>query len=300
MKEIVDVCVITYCSAKYVLQTLDSIYAQTYPNIRLIISDDCSKDNTVEICQQWLVDHGERFIDTTILETPYNQGIVFNCKRAFAKVESSYYMMIAGDDYLDSTHIEKCMAKYQEMPDAGFIYTSSNLVLELEGKIIQEDVSKFREGNIFEDLLLLNFWPKSGSFLFRTEVMKSIGGYNTAIWVEDYDYALRIAKRYPIGWVKEFLMFYRLHDANAGRDSIRLLTALMDTLSQYSSHPSYGEAYARLEKRLIAAAKNENPNYLLRVAVTTFNGRYLKAYVQAKIHQLKKYAKTIYHYHQSK
>lgn len=298
MKDIVDVCIITYCSARYVQQTLDSIYAQTYPYIRLIISDDCSKDNTIEICRQWLASHKGRFIHSEIIETPQNQGTVFNCQRAFNRVEALYYMMIAGDDYLAPTHIEKCMAKYQEMSDAGFVYTSSNLVLESQGEIIQEDVSKFREGNIFEDLLLLNFWPKSGSFLFRTEAMKSIGGYNTAIWVEDYDYALRIAKRYPIGWVKEFLMFYRLHNANAGGDSIRLLTALMDTLSQYSSHPRYKEAYVRLEKRLIAAAKNENPNYLLRVAISTFSGRYLNAYVRAKMHQLKIYAKTIYHNYQ--
>lgn len=295
MSKAVDVFVITYCSAKYVLQTLDSIYAQTYPNIRLIISDDCSTDNTVEICQQWLVAHGERFSDTTILETPYNQGTVFNCKRAFERVESEYYMMIAGDDYLAPTHIEKCMAKYTEMPNVGFVYTSSNLVLELEGKIIPEDVSKFREGNIFEDLLLLNFWPKSGSFLFRTEVMKSVGGYNTSIWVEDYDYALRIAKQYAIGWVQEFLMYYRLHDSNAGGDSIRLLTALMETLSQYQSHPRYEEAYTRLENRLIATAKKEAPLYLLRMALKKRSAKYLKAYIQALAYTLKQYVRIVYH-----
>lgn len=299
MSKAVDVFVITYCSAKYVLQTLDSIYAQTYPNIRLIISDDCSKDNTVEICQQWLVAHGERFSDTTILETPYNQGTVFNCKRAFERVESEYYMMIAGDDYLAPTHIEKCMAKYTEMPNVGFVYTSSNLVLELEGKIIPEDVSKFREGNIFDDLFLLNFWPKSGGFLFRTEIMKKVGGYNTSIWVEDFDYALRIAKDYPIGWVKEYLMFYRLHSSNIGGDSIRLLTALMDTLVQYQSYPLYPEAYARLESRLIAVAQTENPWYLLHKAIAKNSNRYLMAFIQAIIHKQKQYAKNIYHKYQS-
>lgn len=287
MKEVVDVCVITYCSAKYVLQTLESIYAQTYPDIRLILSDDCSKDNTVEVCRQWVSTHKDRFLYTEILEVPKNQGTVFNCKRAFERVASLYYMMIAGDDYLAPMHIEKCMAKYDDMPNAGFIYTSSNLVLEREGRIIPEDISKFREGDIFEDLFLLNFWPKSGSFLFRTEAMKNVGGYNTAIWVEDYDYALRIANKYPIGWAQDFLMFYRLHDTNAGGDSIRLLTALQKTLLPYQTHPKYKEAYSRLEDRLIAIAKKENPNFLLHRALEKHSVRYLKAYVRAIAHKTK-------------
>ena len=299
MNEIVDVVVITYCSAKYVLQTLDSIYAQTYQKLGLIVSDDCSTDKTVEICKQWLYSHKERFVHSEIIETSRNQGTVFNCQRAFEKVKAEYYVMIAGDDYLAPTHTEKCVAKYTAMPNLGLVYTSSNLVLEKEQKIIHEDVSKFREGYIFDDLLLLNFWPKSGGFLFRTEVMKKVGGYNTSIWVEDFDYALRIAKDYPIGWVKEYLMFYRLHSSNIGGDSIRLLTALMDTLAQYQSYPLYTEAYARLESRLIAVAQTENPWYLLHKAIAKRSSRYLMAFIQAIIHKQKQYAKNIYHKYQS-
>lgn len=299
MNEIVDVVVITYCSANYVLQTLNSIYAQTYPKLRLIVSDDCSADKTVEICRLWLCSHKDRFVQSEIIETSRNQGTVFNCQRAFGKVKAAYYVMIAGDDYLAPTHIEKCVAKYTAMPDLGLVYTSSNLVLEKEQKIIHEDVSRFREGYIFDDLFLLNFWPKSGGFLFRTEVMKKVGGYNTSIWVEDFDYALRIAKDYPIGWVKEYLMFYRLHSSNIGGDSIRLLTALMDTLAQYRSYPLYTEAYARLESRLITVAKKENPWYLLHKAITRCNSQYLRAFVQAIFHKSKQYAKNIYYKHQS-
>ena len=48
---LVSIIVITYNSSKYVLETLESAKAQTYQNIELIVSDDCSTDNTVEICQ---------------------------------------------------------------------------------------------------------------------------------------------------------------------------------------------------------------------------------------------------------
>ena len=58
---LVSVCVITYNSEITVLETLDSIYAQTYPRLELIISDDCSSDQTVDICQKWLSKYKNSF-----------------------------------------------------------------------------------------------------------------------------------------------------------------------------------------------------------------------------------------------
>ena len=51
---LVSICVITYNSSKTVVETLESIKNQSYSNIELVVSDDCSPDNTVELVQQWL------------------------------------------------------------------------------------------------------------------------------------------------------------------------------------------------------------------------------------------------------
>ena len=52
-KEQVDILLATYNGEKYLKELLDSILNQTYKNIRLIISDDCSKDNTREILEEY-------------------------------------------------------------------------------------------------------------------------------------------------------------------------------------------------------------------------------------------------------
>ena len=57
---LVSIIVITYNSAKFVLETLESAKAQTYQNIELIISDDGSTDNTVQICREWLKNNEEQ------------------------------------------------------------------------------------------------------------------------------------------------------------------------------------------------------------------------------------------------
>lgn len=53
--DIVSVCIITYNSSKYIEETLESVRRQTYPAIELIISDDASSDDTVYICEQWIL-----------------------------------------------------------------------------------------------------------------------------------------------------------------------------------------------------------------------------------------------------
>ena len=61
---VVTVSVSTYNSSKYVVETLESIKAQTWKNIILQISDDCSTDNTIELCRNWIEQNKERFVET--------------------------------------------------------------------------------------------------------------------------------------------------------------------------------------------------------------------------------------------
>ena len=54
MKLLVTVAVTTYRSGAYVIETLESVYGQTYQEIALVISDDCSPDNTVALVNDWI------------------------------------------------------------------------------------------------------------------------------------------------------------------------------------------------------------------------------------------------------
>lgn len=103
---LVSVVVITYNSSKYILECLDSIYNQTYQNIELIITDDCSKDNTVEVCKKWLEQFSDRFIQTKQITTTINTGTSANCNRGISETMGKWYKIIAGDDRLLKNCIE--------------------------------------------------------------------------------------------------------------------------------------------------------------------------------------------------
>jgi glycosyltransferase involved in cell wall biosynthesis len=97
---LVSITVITYNSSKFVLETLQSAKQQTYRNIELIISDDCSTDETVEICRQWVEENKDRFVRTKIITSDYNTGIPANSNRAVRASKGEWIKGIAGDDIL--------------------------------------------------------------------------------------------------------------------------------------------------------------------------------------------------------
>lgn len=118
----VSVAVITYNSGKYILETLESIKAQTYDNIELIISDDCSTDNTVDICRKWTDDNRSRFVAVHIVESPVNTGQSGNYNRAFDACTGEWIKEIDGDDRL----LPNCITNFIEYtwghPEAKYIF----------------------------------------------------------------------------------------------------------------------------------------------------------------------------------
>ena len=97
---LVSIIVITYNSAQFVVETLESAKAQTYQNIELIVSDDASTDNTVEICNQWIIENESRFVNTKLLTVKKNTGVSANCNRGFFISNGEWIKLIAGDDLL--------------------------------------------------------------------------------------------------------------------------------------------------------------------------------------------------------
>lgn len=119
---LVSIPVVTYNSSQTVLETLDSIYNQTYPNIELIVSDDCSTDNTVDICREWIASHKERFVRTELLTVEKNTGVTSNCNRAEDACHSEWVKTIAGDDLLLPHSIQRYVEFIIKNPQTIYLF----------------------------------------------------------------------------------------------------------------------------------------------------------------------------------
>ena len=106
LNPLVSIIVITYNSSEYVLETLESAKTQTYQNIELIVSDDSSTDNTVEICENWIKKNKDRFLRTEIISVEKNTGIASNCNRGVNASRGIWIKLIAGDDLLKTNCID--------------------------------------------------------------------------------------------------------------------------------------------------------------------------------------------------
>ncbi|MCI8309011.1 MAG: glycosyltransferase family 2 protein [Clostridia bacterium] len=103
MEEQIDVLMATYNGEKYLEEQINSILNQTYRNIRLIISDDCSKDNTREILKQY-EENDERI---KVYYQEENLGYIRNFEFLLNKVENEIYMLSDQDDVWLPQKIEK-------------------------------------------------------------------------------------------------------------------------------------------------------------------------------------------------
>lgn len=107
---LVSVVVITYKSANTILETLESFKQQTYKNIELIVSDDCSPDNTVEVVEEWIKNNSSYFVTVQLLKNSQNIGPSGNLNRGIKAATGEWIKSLAGDD----TVTPDAIAKYVE------------------------------------------------------------------------------------------------------------------------------------------------------------------------------------------
>lgn len=242
---LITVVVITYNSSQYVLETLDSVKNQTYNNIEIIISDDCSTDNTLEICNEWLQKNKTRFISSKIIKTDYNSGISHNYNNGLKHAAGEWVKYIAGDDKLKPECIEKLVARTTLNKDRFIIskqlnFSSSNPYIEILpidlSPYFKDFKSKLKRVR-FQELYLLRVGTKiPGPTLFlHTQTLRNIGGFDEKYpFIEDFPLAMKYLKNgYPIGCVDKILIEYRVYPASVSHSNQKFADSIYAAIDDY-------------------------------------------------------------------
>ncbi len=226
MNSIVTIIVATYNSASFLIETLESAYNQTYLNLSLIISDDCSKDETVDIANKWITQERvkSRFHSIEIITVSKNTGVSANCNRSIAACESDFFKFIAGDDILLPNCIEDNMNFVCENPDAKIIFSQIKLYQDqfLEENYIKTTPSDF-PNNIMNPsftaskqyhlLLVSDRIHYTPSFFCNKHALVAVDGYdeNNKL-VEDYPMWLKLTKAGErLHYFHKITVGYRIH-----------------------------------------------------------------------------------------
>lgn len=220
---LVSVAVVTYNSSKYVEETLESIYNQTYKNIELIISDDSSSDETVTICKKWIKKNNNRFTRVKLLITGENKGIPANCNQAINEVKGEWVKIIAGDDALFEDAINLYMDYVMNNTEVSIFSSKS---AQYKNTFEEENFMGFSAKGVpiffklptheqYSSLLYKNRVSTIGVFL-KKKLIEDVGGFDERLrFIEDHPLFLNISKQgEKIFFMNKLTVKYRIHDSS--------------------------------------------------------------------------------------
>lgn len=224
---LISIIVITYNSSKTIVETLNSIYEQTYGNIELIISDDYSKDNTIEICKEWIIKNKSRFTQVHIITSNQNTGISNNCNRGCKLAKGEWIKIIAGDDALFSNAISELIKFSHEYPNAYIVHSRMKCYKDyfiennIEADLLQNypPVLTNNQGdNSQKQYLLLSLGNYIGAVtvFMKRSLYKEVNGYDESIkQCEDWPMWLKITHLgYPFYFLDQYTSKYRISSSS--------------------------------------------------------------------------------------
>lgn len=233
---LVTIIVVTYNSSKYVVQTLESVFRQSYKDIELIVSDDCSQDDTFNICRSWVEDHQSRFHKAIVVQTSHNSGICQNYNFSLGFAQGEYIKYIAGDDILEDSCIEQFVNNI--LPDT-YLYTCT--LAHLHDETGHKEYFRTRIPNKSASkqarFMLRYLYGINGPSIFvNREKLIELDGFDEQFsLVEDLPIALKFTIHgYRIGIVPEALVQWRIYGNSISHSNHAFAVALREATFYYT------------------------------------------------------------------
>ena len=152
--------VMTYNQSDTIIQTLESIkyqvlnYGKNIPT-KLIITEDCSRDDTLQKCKKWTAKNGQLFSEYVIYANDQNKGTVFNYLRILGEVGTESFKVIAGDDLFcfSNNLYDACTEVSDNCLKIGIpLYIQGNKITYAESRLV--DIIYYMHKDITKGFLL--------------------------------------------------------------------------------------------------------------------------------------------------
>lgn len=229
---LVCICIPTYNAATTILETLQSILAQTYSNLVIHVSDNASTDDTLKLIEPFA---GSRVIIHRHAENVGGEG---NFNRCIQLAEGKYTAIFHADDLYEPEMVEKQVAFLEAHSEAGAVFTEANLIDEMGSRFgaIRLPSSVASPDGLYDFEMMFKAVLRHSNFFICPSVMVRTQIYKEEIkcWrgelfksSADLDLWLRILQSHLIGYLTERLMRYRISN-NQFSAGVRLGTGRPD------------------------------------------------------------------------
>ena len=241
----VTVCVPVYNGAQTINRTLDSILAQDYQNFEVIVSDNCSTDETAKIVHGYSV-RGVRYYLNPHMETyaPAEN----NWNHILSLAPGPLVALYHADDVYMPTMVRKQAEFLTANPDVSAVFAMTQTIdvqdrpIRMGSMRLPEELrgrDRFDFSEFFNAVLKYCTFTPVPTMMTRRPVLDAIGGFNCQVFLSaaDIDLYLRMARRWgPIGVIDEPLHHYRIAERQVSSQLPNGRTTLPDFHVAMNAH----------------------------------------------------------------
>jgi glycosyltransferase involved in cell wall biosynthesis len=258
-RPLVSIVFTSYNHKEYLRQALDSLINQTYPNLEIIIIDDCSTDGSQEVLKEY-----EHIQNINLKLQSQNSGSYVKASNYGASFAKGTYILFAQcDDFAEPNQIETLLAGFDDNPSVGVVFSKSNLVNE-EGITFANDFSgrerSFKKavkenglitgGKMKEFLSFSCVIPNLSAALIRYDLFKEINGLSERyLVVADWEFWLDLTEKTNFFYIQQPLNYFRQHGTTI-RSSIKMKTQIIEIYKMFYNHIANNQLTASQEHKL--------------------------------------------------
>jgi len=220
----VTVFMAVFNGGKYIKEAIKSILTQNFTDFELLIVNDGSTDNTLDIIAE--------FNDPRIrlLHNEGNKGLTYTRNRGLREAKGKYFAVLDSDDIAMPSRLKIQVTFMNANPDIA-ICGGQAIFIDANSKEIkgyEVPVSN----NLSHQLVLHNIFINS-TLMIKTAVMKELGGYREMSPAEDYDLSFRIALKHQVANLSDKLVAYREHGNNTSKIQIDKLNNALGRIIEH-------------------------------------------------------------------
>lgn len=198
----VSIIIPTYNSEKTIEETISSIQQQSFTNWELIIIDDGSQDDTVDVIKNI----AEPRIKLFVYE---NGGVGVARNRGIAQATGEFIAFLDADDLWTRDKLASQIEALTQNHQAKVAYSWTSFV-DKNGTFLFSGATLYYEGNVYKHLLLTNFLLSGSNILVHRDALDVVKGFNPNLpYVADWDFYLRLAKNFDFVVVPKYQILYR-------------------------------------------------------------------------------------------
>jgi glycosyltransferase involved in cell wall biosynthesis len=200
---LISVIIPAYNTGATILETIGSVQQQTFDDFELIVIDDGSTDNT-------LAQLGKVRDNRLKVFTYPNQGLGASRNRGIEHARGEFISFIDADDLWTGDKLELQLEELTRHPEAGIAY-SWTAFIDKEGRFLFAKEPLYFKGNVYRELLISCFIASGSNVLVRKRCIDSVGLFDETLRSgEDWEYWLRVAKRWSFVVVPKYQILYRI------------------------------------------------------------------------------------------